>query len=182
MSVNNRRTGPSLIGLCFATSLFVSVITGSSAAPPHQPKLQAGTLCAREENVVFSCTARKPAKIVSLCTSRDLTKDHGYIQYRFGLPGNVELEFPKQREGSQQAFHYSHYFRAQVDLTEIEFSSDGYGYSVFDDYNGEEKPAMARQGVTVTPPNNGREVTLACRGRAKVDFGNLGDVLPQDPQ
>jgi hypothetical protein len=95
------------------------------------------------------------------------------------VPGKVELEYPGQREGSQRAFKYRHYFRARVDQTEIEFSVDGYRYSVFDDYNGEEKPAIARQGVTVTPPGDGKEVTFVCGDRASVRFVNLENFLPQ---
>ena len=144
---------------------------------PPQP----GSLCNTDEVVVFSCTTRQSGKIVSLCSSKDLTKDHGYVQYRFGLPGKIELEFPKERQQTQQAFNYNHYFRAQFDQTEISFTSNGYEYSIFDDYNGEERPARSEQGVRVTPPNNGKEVTLTCRGRAKADYSNLGEVLATEP-
>jgi hypothetical protein len=102
------------------------------------------------------------------------------LQYRFGKPGNLELEFPKEREKSQQAFKYNHYFRAQVDLTEISFTSDGHQYSIFDDYNGEERRARTVQGVKVTPPN-GKEVTFNCRERAKADYSNLGVVFATEP-
>ena len=141
-------------------------------------QLQAGSLCERDEKIVFSCSLRKPAKIVSLCSSKELTKDRGYLRYRFGLPGKIELEYPKDGERPQEAFKYSHYFRAQVDSTEISFSLNGYEYSIIDDYNGEEKPAHHSQGITITPPNNGKQVTLNCRGRAKAQYGDLPDVFP----
>jgi len=111
-----------------------------------------------------------------LCASNTLTKDAGYLQYRFGLPGKIELEFPRQREGSSQSFRYHHYFRAQVDLTEISFTNEGIEYTVFDNYNGEEKPAISEEGVTVTA--KGKDTTLNCNGRAKADFANLDGVLP----
>ncbi len=137
---------------------------------------QPGSLCNTDEKIIFSCTIKENAKTVSLCSSRELTKERGYLQYRFGRPGKIELEFPKSREKTQQSFKYSHYFRAQVDLTEISFTSNNYQYSVFSDYNGEERPARSVQGVTVTAPD-GKEVTLTCRGRAKADYSNLGDVF-----
>ncbi len=143
-------------------------------------KLQPGSLCERSEKIVFSCRIRKPAKIVSLCASQELAKDRGYLQYRFGLPGKIELEFPKQREQGRTAFKYKHYFRAQFDLTEISFSSDGYQYSIFDDYNGEQKPARTEQGVRITTPNN-KESTFNCRGRAKAQYGDLESVLDAEP-
>ena len=154
--------------------LFVVVLM--TVAPP-QPR----SLCNTDERIVFNCTTKQSEKIVSVCASRSLTKDKGYIQYRFGIPGKIELEFPQTRAQTQQAFKYSHYFRAQFDQTEISFTSNGYEYSIFDDYNGEERPARSEQGVRVTPPNNGKEVTLSCRSRAKADYSNLGDVLATEP-
>lgn len=139
---------------------------------------QPGSLCEKTEKIVFSCTIRRPARIVSLCSSKELTKDKGYLQYRFGLPGKIELEFPKQREQTQSAFKYSHYFRAQFDLSEISFMSDGYQYAIFDDYNGEQKPVQHDQGIKITP-TTGKEVTLNCRGKAKADYGDLAEVFPE---
>ena len=155
--------------LKFVLFVFLFVL---AVLPPTQP----ASLCGSDEKIIFSCTIKENAKTVSLCSSREFTKDRGYLQYRFGRPGKVELEFPKSREKTQQAFKYSHYFRAQVDFTQISFNSAGYQYSIVDDYNGEERPARSVQGVTVTTPD-GKEVTLTCRGRAKADYSNLGDVF-----
>ena len=140
--------------------------------------VQPNSLCAKDERIIFSCPIKRPAKIVSLCAAKDLTSDRGYIQYRFGLPEKVELEFPKERAGSQQKFQYSHYFRAKVDLTEISFTSNGYEYQVTDDYNGEEKPVQMIQGVMVTAPGKPREVSFACRIKPKADYTDLQAVLP----
>ena len=156
---------------CFALAPGVSL--------SNMAQLQAGSLCESTEKIVFSCTINKPAKIVSLCSSNELTKERGYLQYRFGLPGKIELEFPKQREQTQAAFKYSHYFRAQFDQTEISFSQEGYEYAIFDDYNGEQKPVQHDQGVRITPPNNGKEVTLSCRGKARAQYGDLAEVFPE---
>jgi hypothetical protein len=134
------------------------------------------SLCQPTERVIFSCSLKRPAKLVALCASKSLTKETGYLQYRFGFPGKVELEYPKQTDGSSQLFRYHHYFRAQVDLTEISFSNEGVEYTVFDNYNGEEKPAVSEEGVTVSA--KGKDTTLVCKGRAKVDFENLQNVLP----
>ena len=140
-------------------------------------KPQAKTLCAPNERVIFSCPVKRPAKIVSVCASKDLTSDRGYLQYRFGLPGKIELEFPKDRKGTQQQFQYTHYFRARVDLTEINFNIDGYEYQVFDTYQGEEKPAISEQGVNVTAPGKPKEVSFVCRTRPRADYTDLQAVL-----
>jgi len=156
----------------------VCIVAVTAASGPNALQLQRGSLCESGEKIVFSCTVGKTAKIVSLCSSTELTKDRGYLQYRFGLPGKIELEFPKQREQTQSAFKYSHYFRAQFDQTKISFTTNEYEYAIFDDYNGEEKPAQHDQGIKIRPPI-GSEVTLTCHGKAKAQYGDLAGVLPE---
>jgi hypothetical protein len=156
--------------------------------PTGAGSLQPNSLCAKSEHIIFSCVtkgsgipaSRSPAKIVSLCGSRDLDKERGYLQYRYGLPGKVELEFPSARTGTQQMFRYTHYMRYQVDLTEINFEIDGYQYQIFDDYNGEEKPRVSTEGVSVTAPGKQKEVSFVCRNKAQADFSILDEVLTRD--
>ena len=140
------------------------------------------TLCADDELNVFSCPVKRTGKIVSLCTSKDFAKDSGYITYRFGLPGKVELEFPHERTATQKAFYYAHYFRARFDQTEISFNSGDYNYRMFDYYQGETKPYSHTQGLIVTPPGTKRSsTTLECAMPAKADYSTIGDILPCDP-
>ena len=171
---------PTLFMILMAAVVFGAQITDSSrsATGNQTSSLQPNSLCARDERIIFSCPVKKPAKIVSLCASKDLSSDRGYLQYRFGLPGKIELEFPKDRTGTQSRFQYTHYFRAQVDLTEISFSNNGYEYQITDDYNGEEKPAQSIQGVMVTAPGKPKEVSLSCRTKPKADYTDLQAVLP----
>lgn len=144
----------------------------------HAAKPQARTLCAADERVIFSCVLRQPPKTVSVCASKDLTNEKGYLQYRFGMPGKIELEFPKDRANTQQQFEYSHYFRARVDMTEINFTVNGVSYSVFDDYNGEEKPEVSDQGISINwPGTNKKEVRYLCSSKPKADYADLQDVL-----
>src|SRR6266851_2325141 len=117
-----------LLIIVLTIGVLAGCLIASDAAPKHLDSLsiKAGTLlpntlCAKDERIIFSCPVKRPAKIVSICASKDLTSEHGYLQYRFGLPGKIELEFPKERTGTQEKFHYTHYFRAQFDLTEIDF-------------------------------------------------------------
>jgi hypothetical protein len=148
--------------------------TGNTAARAFQPN----TLCAKDERVIFACSLKRPAKIVSVCASKDLTSETGYLQYRFGLPSRVELEFPKDRQGTQQKFEYTHYFRARFELNEINFTVDGVNYSVFDDYNGEEKPEVMWQGVSINQPGTPKkEVRYVCRTKPKADYTDLEAAL-----
>ena len=170
------------IVVCVATSAnrLPSVAAPSASPAPSVPP--PNTLCAKDERVIFSCPVKRSAKIVSVCASKDLASDRGYLQYRFGLPGKIELEYPKDRNGTQQKFKYSHYFRAQFDMTSINFTIDGYEYAVFDDYNGEEKPQISSQGVSVTAPGKPKEVSFVCRTKPKADYSDLQAVLPSDQE
>src|SRR5205807_1654490 len=163
-----------LIAIVFVLTL---ESTHQFAASPQSNNSQTGTLCEKGERVIFSCPVKRPAKIVSLCASKNLTSETGYLQYRFGLPGKIELEFPKDRTGTQQKFQYTHYFRAQFDLTEISFTNNGYEYQITDDYNGEEKPAQTNQGVSVTAPGKPKEISFVCRTKPKADYTDLQAVL-----
>ena len=171
-----------LFGSWFASGIADESQTARASFDPFQTAkfggLQPMSLCAKDERIIFSCPVKRPAKIVSVCASKDLTSEHGYLQYRFGLPGKLELEYPKDRTGTQEKFHYSHYFRAQFDLTEIGFTINGYEYSVFDDYNGEEKPAVSSQGVSVTAPGKPKEVSFVCRTKPKAGYSDLQAALP----
>jgi len=171
---------PTIILFCCALLIAAASLGSSSqsAASAQSGNLQAGTLCAKDERVIFSCPLKRPAKIVSLCAAKNLTSDAGYLQYRFGLPARIELEYPQDRTGTQQKFQYTHYFRAQVDMTEISFTNGGYEYQITDDYNGEEKPAQTIWGVSVTVPGKPRDVSLTCRARPKTDYADLQAVLP----
>ena len=168
-----------VIGLTIAAFLSGSSSHSEPTAVLAQTnRLQPNSLCARDERIIFSCPIRRPAKIVSLCASKNLTADQGYLQYRFGLPGKVELEFPKDRTGTQQKFQYMHYFRARFDLTEISFNIDGYEYQITDDYNAEEKSEQIVQGVSVKAPSKDKETSLSCRTKPKADYADLQAVLP----
>ena len=155
-----------------------SVTPVQAGSSNHLASPPSNTLCAKDERVIFSCPVKRPAKIVSLCASKDLTSDRGYLQYRFGLPGKIELEYPKDRQGTQQKFQYMHYFRAQVDETEISFQINGYEYQIFDTYNGEERPRISTEGVNVTAPGKPKEVSFTCRTKAKADYSDLQAVFP----
>ena len=154
----------------------LTVLTARPAAPSLQ------SLCAGTEKIVFNCSVKRTAKTVSLCASKDFAKDRGYLQYRFGMPGKIELEFPKTKANTQQQFHYSHYFRYQVDLTEISFNIDGYEYQIFDTYNGEEKQKVSEEGVNVTPPGKTKETSFVCAAKAQADYSVLQDALTNDQQ
>jgi heat shock protein HslJ len=163
----------------YANGVAILTFKAAPGAPTGRPisrALQPNSLCARDEQIIFSCRLKRPAKIVSLCASPDLAREQGYLQYRFGLPARIELEFPESRQATQEQFEYTHYFRYQVDLTEINFSIEGNRYQIFDAYNGEEKPRVIQYGVMIVPPRR-ESVSYHCRTRPKADYIKLADAL-----
>ena len=140
-----------------------------------------GTLCQQGETVLFSCRLKDGKKIVSLCGSTSLTAAEGYLQYRFGEAGQVELEFPRQRQETRKLFRYSHYFRYQVERTAVSFDNNGYRYTVFDNYEGDTQPKVQQQGVEITSPSAEQKTrTLLCRGAAIGNLNSLSAIVPCD--
>lgn len=65
------------------------------AAAPAANKAQA-SFCTSEESVVFAC--RADGKMVSVCASKAVGPNRGYLQYRFGKPDSaapLELVLPE---------------------------------------------------------------------------------------
>jgi hypothetical protein len=71
---------------CALTGIFTMLSVYANAAP---------TLCQPAEVNVFSCGAGK--KVISVCAFKDASADHGYLQYRFGAPKQVEVAVPDDR-------------------------------------------------------------------------------------
>jgi len=165
----------------FAISSVLAIVLFASR--PFAGEIQSisqTTLCRSEEQVFFSCTIAASNKIVSLCGAKIIDTRRGYIQYRFGKGGALELQYPRERANTQRVFRYAHYFRAQVDRTEIIFDNQGFRYVVFDYYEGDVRPAIKETGVRVTPHRSEQETVLKCSGNPIGNLGNLESIVPRD--
>jgi len=150
--------------------LFTALSAGSVfAAADH---------CAPEEKTIFSGDIRRSSRVLLICASKLLSKNEGYIQYRFGTPGKIELEYPDSREGSQSKFTYLHYFRANVDRTEVGFKKGQHEYSVFSDYEGDIKPLVNEKGVLISDFTTGKEKKILCKGKILNHLSALATVVP----
>ncbi len=137
-----------------------------------------GTHCARTETVAFSCSLAA-GKVVSMCLAKPSVTGTEALSYRFGGLGAPELVFPESSSGSLGRFRYAHYYRYQVDRTELSFSNAGAEYSVFDYYDGEERQKYAR-GVRVS--TNGKDHELLCKGAVVSNLGQLEALVPCDAE
>jgi hypothetical protein len=143
-------------------SLMIGAAPAFAETPSH---------CGTAEQIVYSCQIKDSAKVVSLCASKELSANSGYLQYRFGRPHKSELEFPNARQNSQRRFQYAHYLRFQVDRTEVSFKNGGFEYALYSYYEGEEKPPKSETGVRV------RNTVLPCGSTAINKLSTLKGVV-----
>ncbi|MBF3411150.1 hypothetical protein ACGY7B_26245 [Burkholderia pseudomallei] len=132
------------------------------------PALPSG-LCPAQETTWFSCnTARH--KTISLCGAPPAS-----IQYRYGKPGQIELAFPDKPADGVNQLRYAHYWRYQIDRTEITFSRADTAYALFDYTEADGRNA----GVRVTLPD-GTEHEVMCSGPITSHLNALGKSLRCD--
>lgn len=129
------------------------------------------SLCQPPELTHFTCqTAAK--KTVSLCGAGGNS-----LQYRFGKPRAVELQFPKEIAAGAQQFKYAHYFRAQTDYWELRFTNNDVGYTVFERSVDGKKSA----GVEISLAN-GAEKQITCVGKFVSNLEALKSAVPCDAE
>lgn len=69
--------------LAFVAALLTALPSSAATGASH---------CGAEEETLFTCSTGR--KLVSVCTSRDLSASSGFVQYRFGPPAAPELVYP----------------------------------------------------------------------------------------
>lgn len=106
----------------------MTLVEGKSKVKPPAPTPVAATTnshCSPDETTLFSCELSK-GKLVSLCASHDLSPKAGYLQYRFGKPGNVELALPKQPQGIPKDLALTHSKDASAEYNAVSFMNGEY--------------------------------------------------------
>lgn len=172
VNVDSRRPSRPRLCYCFFA---LALVSGSAMASEH--------LCHNSEQTIFSCTTNKSSKLISVCASSALDKKDSYIQYRFGTRDKIELQFPAKKNNSIPQFKFDHYFRYQVDRTELSFSTGPYRYAVFHFYEGDIEPSETKEGVTVSKsdaPEN--EIEILCMKPALNHLSLLENIVPCDPE
>lgn len=128
------------------------------------------------EEIIYSFSAKNGKKM-------SLVKDktNKYIQYRFGAPNKIEMEFPKERtKESWKKFHYNSYWRgggiqnAGMEIDNLQFKNNGFEYLLFRTYHAEGE--VYTSGIIITD-SKGKETRV--RGNYKTVQGcicNLEDT------
>lgn len=178
--------------ICFTIISFALILPPvGSARIEEKPAIQstarltAGTLCGADETVLFSTTVAGSGKLVSICGSRQLDSERGYLQYRFGRPAKIELEFPSDRQNTQSKFAYTRYTRPLVTYLTVSFRTDDHEYSIHQDSSDEERPAQREVYITVATlgakETESKEVTIKLRTQVKGSLMNLERIVPEQP-
>ncbi len=132
--------------------------------------VEAQTLCRKGEFEYFSCPISKSNKVLSVCGDMGSPRERGtsedsWIQYRFGKPGAVELQFPREKRGSLKKFEGNYFGR--YSFMDLRFINEKTKYSVtlYGPYDGPD--ADERKGysgsVSVTLADQTRPTVISCR-------------------
>jgi hypothetical protein len=140
--------------------------------------LAAETLCERNEVVRFSCRIKNSAKTVSVCSSKILNEDSGYLQYRFGTPKKIELTFPSERKNTLGEFTWESHRPYQGYYDSLGFVNGEYMYTIYMAVGLDTEPSY---GVTISK-NGTAEITreFFCAQPPTGDFTSLGELIPQE--
>ncbi len=145
--------------------------------PAHA--LPAKNLCSTQEQVILSCTLKKTERILSLCGSKNLSTNKGYLQYRFGKRSHIELAFPINRQGSQKAFTYARYTRPLVTYLQVRFVNLDYTYEIFAQSDATPGASFASTGIAVTPDSKKATRTFECSQPITGSLTKLEGIVPQ---
>jgi len=145
------------------------------------------TLCERNELVQFSCRIKNSAKTVSVCSSKILNENFGYLQYRFGTPKKIELTFPSERKNTLSKFTWESHRPYQGRYDALIFVNGEYIYTIYMADGSDTDPSS---GVTISKDGTAkttREFSCARPSTADQlptgdhpatgDFSSLGDLI-----
>jgi hypothetical protein len=145
----------------------------------------ASSLCTKDEKIIFSCKVKKSSKTVSVCASKSLNRNSGYLQYRFGTQKHVEFVYPTTKVASQERFYWEEKRIAQYGgIVELTFINQGYfytisRYAVSEEYN--DIPGGSHGGdVVVQKSGDSKFDRLTCVGYPHGEFYLTGIVRNAD--
>lgn len=101
-------------------------------------------LCEPNEKLIFGCKIKN--KLISICSSKHLSKTTGYAQYRFGKTDKIEFLYPNAKIPPASVFYLSSTACSGGGANIIRFSNSGHEYLIFD--------SMVRTNFVPGEPND----------------------------
>ncbi|QDP84106.1 hypothetical protein FNJ88_00500 [Chryseobacterium sp. SNU WT5] len=112
------------------------------------------------EEVLYSFKTTNNKRVVVI-----KEKNNEYIQYRFGTPDRIEMEFPAERNKESWAlFQYIFYVRgggkanSGQEIANLCFTNKGYKYLIYDTYFAESEKLAT--GILVTNLQNNKTTRI----------------------
>ena len=140
------------------------------------------TLCHTNETVVFSCATG--TRFLSICSSPDLSKDAGYLQYRYGSKEKFELSYPAALQPPNGLFVPFQQMYSGGGGTFLQFTNHDYTYTIFSAigkwgrtcFTPNEQPQTCLKEIEgIAIRNNGNEVAdIPCHKDTNFVSGELG--------
>lgn len=145
----------------------------------------AATLCTEEEQPLFNCMVKQ--RIISVCASKPLTKEKGYVQYRFGTKSKMEFQFPNEPSPQGRHFQLSSTAYAGGGETHLRFINENFEYIIFertikgDVHEPGTRPTIFTDGIMVK--KTGKIVMqYRCDGSDDIGVSAIAyEVLPTEP-
>ncbi|MGO1069116.1 hypothetical protein [Lysobacter sp. CA199] len=133
-----------------ATAIDATAATANTPAAPAEAESGDGrSLCAANEDIVMSCSLGGDKKMVSVCASKGVSDQSGYVYFAQGAAGKADYVFPADKSPAKGRFKRSH----------LSFggSTGGFAYSfedagrkhIFYSISGDQ--GLEDQGVIVAP-------------------------------
>lgn len=139
------------------------------------------THCRADEQTFFNCKVRS-GKSISVCGSKVVSAKSGYVQYRFGLLGKPELEYPATATEGPARFALESHRPYQGESEHLHFSIGKHECSVYQVHGTDTVPHNTA-GVLVSGPSVGAKgerkfSDLKCLPGRTEGLGVLSGTVP----
>jgi hypothetical protein len=151
------RSLPKLSGataLCLVTLACSLAWTSVAHAVEH--------LCTAEEKVLFACETGK--RLASVCAAANFSAKSGYIQFRYGTPKEIEIEWPKERSNRRYVTKGNLFYLGKFGVY-LRFKRDRESFVVFG--------VPGRSNGLVIEKNNIVREKRICKESAMADFNDI---------
>jgi len=148
------------------------------------PEKTVASLCAADENVIFACMTRQE-KNASLCASKNLSANEGYLVYRFGRIGQKpELVYPNAPVSPYKIFTYMAHSNKYWRGVEVDFNISAHTYTLYNNYYDNEihndMPNISESGVIVR--KHGKMIMQAECVEANAHLDKIGEFIKHDSE
>lgn len=113
---------------CFSFRMLPQALGWFAAALQPAFAQAEANLCKAEEKVLFNCALED--RLVSVCAAANISPKTGYVQLRYGLPEQIEIELPETRDTRKGIYKGALFFSGYLGAY-LRFDIDRTSFIVF---------------------------------------------------